>query len=143
MTRRNFVTFKGAFPDEAQWTEDGSPLVPDGRSIGVVLTVALERVGFRPSQVVQHSFYGWAFEVGLPKAKAWCLLQGGEPWLLLIEERRHGLARLFGIAASHGTDPVLRAIDDALKHDGRFSSIRWFTKQEYESGAQGGADSPL
>jgi len=38
---------------------------------------------------------------------------------------------------------VLKAIDQVLKRERRFSSIQWFTEQAYESGAEKGADVPL
>jgi hypothetical protein len=143
MIKRTFVTFKAAFPDEAQWTEHGSLLVPDGRSISRCVAGALRSAGLCPSEVTQYSFYGWAFQIVLPKLKAWCLLQGGDPWLLLVKERKRGLRWLFGSARSDELALVLRAIDTALRQDARFSSIRWFTRDEYESGCQGGAASPV
>ena len=143
MRRRTFVTFEAAFPDEAQWTDDGSPLVPDGRSIALFLVQSLTAAGLSVSKVIQHSFYGWAWEVYLSKTRAWCLLQGGDPWLLLVEERGRGLARFFGATEPREVDRVLRALDATMKQDAKFSSIRWFTKQEYESGGRNGAESPL
>lgn len=142
MTRRTFVTFKAAFPDEAQWTETGSPLVPDGKSICHVVADATRNAGGCTSDVSQHSFYGWAFEVVFTKRTVWCLLQGGDPWLLLVEHRKRGIGSFFGSASSEELDEVLHAIDGVLKQDARFSSIRWFTKQEYEAGCRGGADIP-
>jgi hypothetical protein len=109
----------------------------------MAIAEALKGVGFALSDVTQHSFYGWAFEIVLPKRTAWCLLQGGDPWLLLVEVRKRGLTGLFGSVVRNEVDSVLWAIDVALKGDTRFSSIRWFTKQEYESRCQGGADSPM
>ena len=132
MTRRTFVTFRAAFPDEAQWTEKGSPLVPDGRSISQVLADATMKAGLCPSDVSQHSFYGWSFEVAFSNRKVWCLLQGGDPWLLLVEDRRRGIGSFFGAASSEELDAVLHAIGGVLRQDARFSSMRWFTKQEYE-----------
>ena len=52
MTKRTFVTFKTAFPDEAQWTEKGSPLVPDGRSISQVLADATKKAEALPFRCV-------------------------------------------------------------------------------------------
>ena len=63
--------------------------------------------------------------------------------MLLVEDRKHGLGRLFEFGPQDGMGIVLRVIDETLKRDRRFSSIRWFTKQEYESGRHGGAHSPF
>jgi len=142
MAKRTLVTFEAAFPDEAQWTENGSPLVPDGRGISLVLAEALKMDGLCTSGVSQHNFYGWAFDVLFPRNNVWCLLQQLGPWLLLIEERKHGFGSLLRNARFEGLEMVLRAIDRTLKGDTRFSLIRWFTKQGYESGCEDGADSP-
>jgi hypothetical protein len=143
MAKRTFVTFRADFPDESQWTENGSPLVPDGRSIAGTIASALRGAGFRVSEPKQRLFYGWTFEILFPKRTEWCLLQGGDPWLLMVEERSSGWPRLFGARISSDQDRVLVMIDEFVKEDRRFSSVQWFTKQEYESGCQAGVDKPL
>jgi hypothetical protein len=140
--KRTFVTFNAALPDQAEWTEQGSPLVPGGKGIAVALSESLRGTGLCLSEVTQCSFYGWAFEITFPKTKIWCLLQAGETWLLLLEERK-GVFGLFQFEGSSQLDSTLRAVDQALKQDHRFSSIRWYTKREYEAGRQGGSNSPV
>jgi hypothetical protein len=144
MAKRTFVTFRADFPDESQWTENGSPLVPDGRSIAGTIASALRGAGFRVSEPKQRLFYGWTFEILFPKRTEWCLLQGGDPWLLMVEERASGWVGLFGARTiSSDQDRALVAIDKVLKGDGRFSSVQWFTKEEYESGCRVGGDAPF
>lgn len=64
MEPRTLVTFIAAgFPDDAQWTANGSPLVPEGRAIADVLVTALRARGLQVSDATQHEFYGWCFEV--------------------------------------------------------------------------------
>jgi len=144
MIMRTFATFEATgFPNESEWTESGSPLVPDGRSVSRTLAAALKAMGHRVTQPTQHSFYGWAFEVACPKQMEWCLLQGGDPWLLVVEERRLGWHRLFGSGRSPDLAAALRAVDQALRNDPRFSCVQWFTKCDYEAGAKEGAETPL
>ena len=144
METRTFATFEATgFPDESQWTADGSPLVPDGRSLSGVLASALGSMGHEVSEPMQHSFYGWAFEVHLPKRTEWCLLQGGSPWLLLVEERQSAWRRWLALSASADLQAVLRAIHQVLKADPRFSSVQWFGKRDYEAGAKKGAETPF
>jgi hypothetical protein len=143
MNTRNFVTFEADFPDESQWAEDGSPLVPDGQSVARVLVQALVNAGLTVSELSQHSFYGWAWEANLRKRKAWCLLQGGDPWLLIVEQRGGMLERLLRGEESAELEEVLTVVDEAMKGDTRFSAVQWFTRQEYESGAGQGAESPF
>lgn len=143
MSTRNFATFEADFPDESQWTEDGSPLIPDGRSVAGVLAHALVNARLTVSEVSQHSFYGWAWEASFGKRKAWCLLQGGDPWLLIVEEHGGMLERLFRSETSGEFKEVLAVVDEAMKRDTRFSAVQWFTRKEYESGAGQGTESPL
>lgn len=139
---RTFVTFHANVPDESQTDQAGVTRVPDGRSICAAIIHSLRRQGLSVSEVSQYKFYGWAFEVIFPKHIAWCLLQSVGPWLLLVEARPRGWRRLVGDDVVQPLVITLTAINAALRGDDRFSSIRWFTKQEYESGGAGGSDSP-
>ena len=96
--------------------------------------------GFAVSSIEQHGFYGWAFEVRTSECRAWCLIQGGDPWLLIIEDRRL-LQRLLGIRTSQKLEEILDAVREMLQQDSGFSSICWFTRNEYESGHRSNADS--
>lgn len=144
MTSRTFATFEATgFPDESKWTATGSPVAPDGRSVSGTLASGLRVLGFQVSEPVQHSFYGWGFDVTVGEHTQWCLLQGGAPWLLRVEERRLGWSKIFDSGEIKNLQAALRAIDDALKAEPRFSCIQWFTKADYEAGAKNGAHTPL
>ncbi|MCY2931609.1 MAG: hypothetical protein NTV86_19380 [Planctomycetota bacterium] len=141
---RTFATFRATgFPDESQWTASGSPLVPDGRSVSGAIVSALQSLGHQVSEPAQHSFYGWAFTVTGVKRAEWCLLQGGDPWLFLVEEKQPAWRRLVACGESADLLAVLHALDHALKGDSRFSSVQWFTKRDYETGVRQGAETPL
>ena len=145
MEIKTLVTFRAVgFPDESQWTASGSPLVPDGWSVSTAIASALRSIGYQVSEPVQHSFYGWSFTVTCSEHQERCLLQLGEPsWLLQVEEKLPAWRRLLGKEGSSDLLAVLRAVDEALKADPRFSVIRWFCQKDYEAGANGGAETPL
>lgn len=144
MEIRTLVSFEvTGFPDESRWSENGSPLVPDGRSIAGTIVTGLRAAGLLVSDPQQHEFYGWAFDVISVNETEWCLLQCPGPWLLLVRQRRPILRRLCPPKSTDNLEVVLKAIDRVMKQEGRFSAIQWFTEGAYESGAQRGADVPL
>ena len=144
MKPRTLVTFIAAgFPDDAQWTANGSPLVPEGRATADVLVTALRARGLEVSDATQHEFYGWCFEVAAAGGVEWCLLQQPGPWLLLVEEKRSVLHRLLRSNSDSGLASTLLALDEVLKTDRRFSGVQWFTKEAYDSGAQQGTETPF
>jgi hypothetical protein len=144
MAMRTLVTFEATgFPDESQWTPNGSQLVPHGRSIASTIAGCLREAGLRVSDVEQHEYYGWCFDVLFPNAVEWCLLQYPGPWLLLVRERRPVLRRLLCRGGTGHLETTLRAIDRVLKEGGRFASVQWFAERAYDSGARQGAESPL
>jgi hypothetical protein len=144
MEIRTLVSFEAAgFPDESQWSENGSPLVPDGYSIAATIISALRSVGLYVSDPRQHQFYGWAFEIDYNNETEWCLLQCPGPWLLLVRQKHSVLKRLCSFMGAVNLKTVLKEIDRILKQEGRFSSIQWFTEQMYDSGMQNGEDVPL
>jgi hypothetical protein len=134
MEIRRFVTFFANFPDDSVWDENEEILVPAGQGILQFIGNSLGAGGIKCTSPVQHNCYGWACDAHLGENVIWCLLQGGSPWLL-ITEARMSLAGTFSRARP--TDShlhLLTAINDILKRDNRFTEIRWFTKQEFESG---------
>ena len=144
MEMRTLVSFEATgFADESRWSENGSPLVPDGRSIAGTIVSGLRGTGLEASDPEQHEFYGWAFEVVSVNETEWCLLQCPGPWLLLVRQRRSMLRRLCLSKGTENLETVLKAIDRVIKQEGRFSGIQWFTEAAYEARAQKGADAPL
>jgi hypothetical protein len=133
MESRNYITFKASFPDDAEWSQKGTPLVPGGRAIARSLVARLESRGFRCSELEQHSFYGWSFNVDHAGANVWCLLQYAEPWLLLTECRTTIAGRLLHPGQREKQADVVEALNLAMQGDSRFSGIRLWTKTEFES----------
>jgi hypothetical protein len=68
------------------------------------------------------------------------MLQDPDPWLLMIEDRS-GKSGWFR-KKKEPSDAALNSIHDLLKTVGRISSISWFTREQYESGAEVGNPIP-
>lgn len=134
MDRRDFVTFDAEFPDDAQWDEQGNALVPGGREIAEAIKSKLQDRAVSCSDVSQHSFYGWAFDATYENSRVWCLLQAGDAWLVLLEEQKSLMRRLFGASNTTAFDSLQAKIHDILTGDKRFSNVLWYTKSDYESG---------
>jgi hypothetical protein len=87
----------------------------------------------------QHSFYGWALYVDAG-ARFRCVVQDLEPWLLVCD-----LVPTLGdrlLARKHESEfrRVVEALAATLEQDPRFGSVRWFTRQEYESSPEARGD---
>ena len=134
MERRNFVEFDADFPDDAVWDEDGNNLVPGGQAIAEYLRNQLRERGLPTSKLVQHHFYGWAFEISSEEVDVWCLLQGGGDWLLIVDPRLSLIERLVGSSRLSGFDKVRSILHDILSNDSHFAKVMWYTRRDYESG---------
>lgn len=129
MTLRSIATFRAALPEDGEWSREGDPVVPPGRTLADAIVRTLRERALAPTEPTQHSFYGWAFAVG----RHWCLLQHAEDWLLMIEDRSpllHRLLRRRETAAAFAT--FLDTLRTALESDPRLSAIEWYTRAEYE-----------
>jgi len=135
---KNFVTFNADFPDDSEWTESGGLLVPEGREVADFISSALSRRGLDCSSPEQHSFYGWAFEVNTG-TRFRCVLQFADPWLLICDSRVSLKDRLLGRRHHKEHKTVLDAINSVLQRDARFSAVKWFTREGYETSPEAGA----
>jgi hypothetical protein len=63
-------------------------------------------------------------------------LQDPDPWLLMIADRS-GKSGWFR-KAKEPSDVTLNSIHEMLNKAGKLSNISWFTREQYESGAQVG-----
>ncbi len=146
MEIRTFVSFDAhGFPDESRWTENGSPLIPDGHSIAEHIVVNVRGIGLDVSDPRQHEFYGWEFKIQYGDEVNWCLLQCPGPWLLLVRPVRSSILQRLRFVQTdfQHLERTLMAIDRVLKRDTRFDSVQWFTEQAYEAGVKKGEDRPL
>lgn len=141
MTERpTFATFEADLPDDSEFSDAVEMMIPGGRRLSEVLTQALERQGFKVLEWEQHEFYGWQTTIDLSSQKCWILLQGGDPWLIIAENRSDILGWINKVDDAFGK--ILLAIDTTLKSDEHFKNVSWFTRAEYEKGSQVGSARP-
>ena len=128
---RNFALFEASFEYDSVESEAGDIVVPAGKNILVSLNATIERLGLNASAPAQHSFYGWAMEFYLGRITIWVLLQGGNPWLLILEPGRSWFN-----SKTDKQEALKRGVEimqQALSANDQISKIRWLTRAEYES----------
>ena len=129
---RTLVTFEANCLDDSLWDDDDNLRVPGGRILAEKLLNKLNGNGFVSSTVLQHSFYGWTFDVGRGKASVQFVLQGGCPWILVADKlHAQQAATTDGISLAR---IVLLEVDRVLQSESMFSEVRWFNRQDYELG---------
>ena len=133
---RTFITFDADFPDDAEFAASGDIVRPGGNAIMIALADALGGQGYKLSELVQHSFYGWAFTTG-KDGEHYLILQFAGPWLL-----QAGIQDAAGRPveeADRAFVDLLHTCHHILLADSRFHNIRWFTREEYDKSAPGRA----
>jgi hypothetical protein len=131
---RAYLTFEADFPNDAEFAESGDIKRPGGLMIAQVLCKVFQRRTMIVSEPEQHSFYGWSFVVGDGGSTIWFLLQFPGPWLLLSQNRTSLRERIFSPRSSSKHRTVLEILNESLAKDKRFREMKWYTKQQYESG---------
>ncbi len=138
--QRTFVTFEANLLDDAEFAESGDISVPGGLKVCEVLIDAIRGESLWVSDPEQHESYGWQFTAKFRDTDVWMLLQKTELWLLIIE-CRSGKSGWFSRTQKLSADST-KLIHDALKRVPEFSNISWFTRREFEAGAQVGSPIP-
>jgi len=138
MDLRTYVTFEADVPDDASFVEDGDAAdVPGGRAIAEALSALLAARGFAVSAPEQHEHFGWALTAEEGGCRTRLLIQYPGPWLLLAEDQSGIAARLLGRGGPFQRR-VLEALGEALRTDGRFREVSWFTQAEFEAAVRRG-----
>lgn len=132
MELRTFTTFEADFPDDAEFAKSGDIKRPGGHNIALVLCEMLKRRGLKVANPQQHSFYGWAFFVSDDRLRFWFLLQSGERWLLLSQNKTSLLPRLFSSDSLSQHRRILETLNDIIAQDRRFQRVQWFTRRAFE-----------
>jgi hypothetical protein len=127
--QRNFATFTADLDDENEFSRSGEVLIPAGKVICHTLTESLRHRKFTISEWRQYEFYGWEAVAELGSQKVWMLLQGGDRWLLICENK-NGLLGRFKKRDDYRA--ILLEIDRAMKENEHLSHVLWFTREEYE-----------
>ncbi len=108
--------------------------VPGGNGIMKVFREALSFKGYSCTEIYQHSFYGWGFDATRGKLNVFCLIQGGEEWLLLLEQKTGILSRVLGSIDPTEFSAFQDVVEDIFRGDNRFSNVLWHVKAEYDGG---------
>ena len=130
MTLPNFALFESSLADDSV-EESGDITVPAGRTVMESLSQRFKESGIKTSVVSPHSFYGWSLEAWVEDRKFWFLIQGGLPWLLIVNDRRVLFRRVL-----EGDAPfraALRSCDAALRAISHTSGLEWLTQAAYEA----------
>jgi hypothetical protein len=140
MSLRTFVVFKTDFSDDGTFSEKGDLVRGPGFNIATQLVEMFKQKGFEVSQVCERDYYGWTFTVsGIVSF----VIQGGEPWLLIGENKGALVQKLFNhekLESIHRD--VLRTVNDFLRQDKRVHDVLWFTREDYEKGKERGPGHP-
>ena len=139
---RTFVTFDADFADDAAWDDDSSCVVPGGEAIASAIGDALGAHAFPCSRVRQHSFYGWAFDVSVARSQFLCLIQHPGRWLVTCDRHSTVFRRWFGRGNDDDLAITVTTLHEVLRADRRFTNVQWFSREEYEQGAETGAPTP-
>ncbi len=134
---RNFITFEADFPEDGVWDESDHPIRPSGKLVAESLRRGLMSEGLECSDVTQHSFYGWKFDIAFEDSKLECLFQYPEPWLLITEMHTTFWQSFLDRKKENIHQSSLLKIKSVLQGDSRFRRIRFFSKKEYETKGQG------
>lgn len=136
---RTHVTF------QADFSKDVGPSEPAGRDLAQSLASYLAAAGFAPGQPRPHEGYAYTFACQREK-QAFTVFVGlvddGElEWLVFVEPYSGGVARLLqkvGVSHAKNADsPQLHslctAIQQYLRENQRFRSVRWYTTEGWDT----------
>ena len=136
MMIRTLATFRSDLADDGVETEDDFVEWP-GRAHAQVLAEILQALGWRVSEMIDSNEHGWELEAKLGHDRIWLQVTPLEEVILMIE----GAATVWTWFLARKPNTVftgmLTALDAALRGDGRFQDLRWFTNKEYQSSAPG------
>ena len=125
-----YVEFEADFPDPAWEAAGEDDDVTAGRPVAEWLRSRLVASGFPCTEVESHESFAWVFDARAGNASIECLVQGGTPWLLIVESHRPFWDRIRR-QPDRGLSDVLRAIREALASDPRVGGARWCTRAAY------------
>ena len=123
----SFLDSETPVPEEIP--EEGPP---PGRQLAQVLATSAQVQGLELTHPVsQWEGYGWEFTVGTGARSVWCMLQASDAWLLITQVRRTWLEKLRGSEFPEAHRPVLAALEAILRSGTRWSSVHWYTPEEW------------
>jgi len=139
MTVRCLLTFRSDLGDDGVLTEDRHEFLQwPGRLHAAVAAEKLRALGWQVSEPIDMQVVGWELNAAMGRKPIWLRVEVVDEIILMLEdlkpERTWYLARKPPGPVFTG---MLTALDAALRADGRFHDLRWFTDKEYECSAPG------
>jgi hypothetical protein len=135
---RNICTFDVDLPHGGIWDDRGNVIEPPGKEIAITISCTLQSLGnalvYSPEN---HEDFGWEFCVKVGNTKTWLLIQGGDPWLLIISPHIPLFSRLLRQKSLMRKQLVLNYLQQVLSNNIHFSDIKWFNSLEYETNKPG------
>ena len=140
MIVRTLVTFSTDVPDDAIETPDGMDFIQwPGRTVTTVIADLLRYIGWTPDDPIGLEERGWNLDASLGRRGISMRIEWPEEVVVGITDRTPDWTWFF---RRKPPGPVftglLTEFDKALKADGRFRDVLWFTKEGYmkdEAGA--------
>jgi hypothetical protein len=132
MPLRTHVSFKADFPIDGQ---------PAGRELADFISSALHSAEIEHTGPEEREGWAWDIRSRAGKVQVECIVgfvdDDPRQWLITTSGHLPLLAKLFGGRGEQVREAALRpfceAIDRAVKSDTRFSTIRWYTKKDFDT----------
>lgn len=145
MIVRTLVTFDTELPDDRIETDDGSDFIRwPGLNVAEALADLFRAMGWEPSGPFDLQERGWDLDATLGNKGITLRISLIENVIVDITDRTPELTWYF---RRKPPGPVfvgmLVGLDAAMKADGRFSNILWFTPEGYGSQTEAGSPVPV
>ena len=128
MSVRDIAEFRADFPDDSIEDEGGFVRYP-GLSVAEAVAQKFRDMGFHVPAPESEMELGWVLDVHVGKRRYWFRLTDIGDRIILISR---DLTRYEPTPGDIGHEDLLGRIDTAMKADGRFSNIAWYTEAEYQ-----------
>ena len=131
---KSLAEFRADFPDD-MIEEDGEIVQSGGKAVAEALGEILTGLGCAVKGVKNAGDHGWDCSFSFERYGLWFQISDLDPYLLICKPP-------FGVSTEPRYLNLLIKLNDALRRDGRFHDLLWFTQTEFESGSPG-SDIPV
>ncbi len=128
MSVRDIAAFRADFPNDSIEDERGFVRYP-GLSVVEAMARMFRDMGFHVPAPEGEMELGWVLDVCVGKRRYWFRLTDLGDRIILISR---DMTRYEPTPGDIGHEDLLGRIDTAMKADGRFSNIAWYTEAEYQ-----------
>jgi hypothetical protein len=145
MTVRTLTTFHTDLPDDAVETADGMDFIQwPGRNVVQAIADMLKAIGWTPEDPLDLEERGWDLDARCGDRMISLRIEVPEEVIMNITDRTPDRTWYF---KRKPPGPVfvnmLVGLDAAMKADGRFRNILWFTPEGYDSQTETGSPVPV